>query len=141
VVTGRVPLEALPLHIEAADLVAHLRYPTARETSAALLRVLAQGRPTIVSDLENLDEIPDDAVLRADPRDEEGELLRAIVRLAPSPQRRAALGERAAAFVAAEHSKERCRRSYAEAIALARARPAPPPRAGWPAHWRAADAG
>jgi hypothetical protein len=44
VVTGRVPLAELATHVEAADVVAHLRYPTARETSAALLRVLAQGR-------------------------------------------------------------------------------------------------
>ena len=45
-------------HIEAADVVVHLRYPTARETSAALLRVLAQGRPTIVSDLEQQADLP-----------------------------------------------------------------------------------
>jgi glycosyltransferase involved in cell wall biosynthesis len=44
VVTGRVPLEELAAHVEVADVVVHLRYPTARETSAALLRVLAQGR-------------------------------------------------------------------------------------------------
>ena len=44
-VAGRVEMDELPAHIEAADVVAHLRYPTAGETSAALLRVLAQGRP------------------------------------------------------------------------------------------------
>ena len=41
------PSRTLPAHMEAADLVVHLRYPTARETSAALLRVLAQGRPAV----------------------------------------------------------------------------------------------
>ena len=39
----------------------------ARETSAALLRALAQGRPTAVSDLENFADIPADAVVRAGP--------------------------------------------------------------------------
>ncbi len=34
VVTGRVPFEELAAHVEAADVVVHLRYPTARETSA-----------------------------------------------------------------------------------------------------------
>ena len=54
----------------------HLRYPTARETSAALLRVLAQGRPVIVSDIANQKEIPDEVVRRVDPVDEEGDLTR-----------------------------------------------------------------
>src|SRR6185503_1759262 len=75
-ITGRLPLAALPVYMEAADVVAHLRYPTARETSAALLRILAQGRPTVMSDLENLAEIPDEAVVRANVTDELGEVTR-----------------------------------------------------------------
>ena len=71
-----------PGPIEAADIVVHLRYPTARETSAALLRVLAQGRPAVISDVDNFAEIPDDAVVRADTSDEEGAVTRAILRLA-----------------------------------------------------------
>ena len=59
IVTGRVPFSELAAHIELADAVAHLRYPTARETSAALLRVLAQGRPTIMADLEHLADVPE----------------------------------------------------------------------------------
>ena len=55
---GPRALQELPAHIEAADVVVHLRYPTARETSAALLRLLAQGRPTVISDLEHLADIP-----------------------------------------------------------------------------------
>jgi hypothetical protein len=54
--------------------VAHLRYPSARETSAALLRVLAQGRPTLVSDLEHQSELPDDVVLRIDVANEDDAL-------------------------------------------------------------------
>lgn len=136
VVTGRVPFADLPLHIEAADVVAHLRYPTARETSAALLRVLAQGRPTVISDLEHLADIPKSAVLRADPRDEEGDLTRAILRLAADMQARDSLSRAAAAFAASEHSPARCRDGYESAIALALARPSPASRPGWPAHWR-----
>lgn len=134
-IAGRVPMEALPAHIEAADVVVHLRYPTARETSAALLRVLAQGRPSIVSDVENFAEIPDDAVVRADVSDEEGSVTRAILRLAGDSRLRARLGERAAAYVAEEHSLARALASYESAIAAARARPVPRP-AALPAHWR-----
>jgi glycosyltransferase involved in cell wall biosynthesis len=126
VVTGRVPLEELPAHIEAADLVAHLRYPTARETSAALLRVLAQGRPTVISDLENWDEIPGDAVVRADTCDEEGALTRAILRLAGRPDERRRLGQRAAAFARETLSRDVARRSYEAALAQALAAGDPP---------------
>jgi glycosyltransferase involved in cell wall biosynthesis len=135
-VTGRVPLAELPVFLEAADVVAHLRYPTARETSAALLRILAQGRPTVMSDLEHLADIPEDAVLRTDVADEEGALTRAILRLAGDAAWRHALGEHAAAFMAREHSGARCREGYESAIAAAMAAPDPPPHP-WPAHWMA----
>jgi glycosyltransferase involved in cell wall biosynthesis len=135
-VAGRVPFAELAASLEACDMVAHLRYPTARETSAALLRALAQGRPTVMSDLENLAEVPADAVVRADPTDEEGDLLRAILRLAADRGRGAALGAAARAFAARAHSPERCRATYQ--VALARtAAGSDPRRAGWPAHWRA----
>jgi glycosyltransferase involved in cell wall biosynthesis len=134
VVAGRVPFGEIPAHIEVADLVVHLRHPTARETSAALLRVLAQGRPTVISDLEHQADIPGEAVARADLTDEEGEVTRAILRLASRPAERARLGAAARAFVSREHSPERCREAYQAALEQAQALPDPPPRA-WPAHW------
>ena len=137
IVAGRVPMAALPAHIEAADIVVQLRYPTARETSAALLRVLAQGRPAIVSDVDNFAEIPDDAVVRADTADEEGAVTRAILRLAGNPRLRARLGERAAAYISERHSPAGALASYEDAIAAAMAAPAPS-RIGLPAHWRSA---
>jgi glycosyltransferase involved in cell wall biosynthesis len=134
VITGRVPLDELPAYMGAADLAVHLRYPTGRETSAALLRILAQGRPTVISDLEHLGDIPDDAVVRMDPTDEEGELTRAILRLHDKPAVRARLGRAAADFIRREHSPGRCHDGYEAAIARAIARPDPRPRP-WPAHW------
>jgi len=134
IVAGRVPLAELAAHIEAADLVLHLRYPTARETSAALLRVLAQGRPAVVSDVENFAEIPEDAVVRADTSDEEGAVTRAILRLAANRALRDRLGRRAAAFVEERHSLHEARGSYERAIEAAVAAPAPRP-ARLPAHW------
>lgn len=138
VMTGRVPLWTLPAHMEAADLVVNLRYPTARETSAALLRLLAQGRPTVMSDLEHLADIPGDAVVRADLADEEGEVTRAILRLADSPRLRLRLSTAAQRFAEREHSPARMREAYLAAIDRAMRRPAPAPRPGWPAHWQAA---
>jgi glycosyltransferase involved in cell wall biosynthesis len=135
VLTGRVPFAELPAHMEAADLVVHLRYPTARETSAALLRVLAQGRPVVMSDHEHLADVPADAVARADLLDEEGDVARAILRLAEKPDARRALGAAAADFVRREHSPQRMRAAYEDA--LERARTLEPPAHGpWPAHLR-----
>ena len=119
VVTGRVPLDALPVHIAAADVVLHLRYPTAGETSAALLRVLAQGRPAIVPDLENLAEVPGDAVVKLDVADEEGEATRALLRLFASPPLRERLGRRAAEYARRAHSPELCLQSYEAALGAA----------------------
>jgi glycosyltransferase involved in cell wall biosynthesis len=135
VMTGRVPLEELPAHMEAADLVVHLRYPTARETSAALLRVLAQGRPVVMSDHEHLADIPGDAVVRADLTDEEGDVTRAILRLSEKPSVRRALGEAAREFVRREHSRERTLAAYEDALEKAMVRP-PPAHDPWPAHLR-----
>jgi glycosyltransferase involved in cell wall biosynthesis len=136
IVTGRVPFSELAAHIELADAVAHLRYPTARETSAALLRVLAQGRATIMGDLEHLSDVPHDAVVRADVSDEEGETTRAILKLASAPSLRARLGQAARAFVERAHAPARTAEAYASAIELATARPRPAV-SGWPPHWAA----
>ena len=134
-VAGRVEMAALPAHMEAADVVVHLRYPTAGETSAALLRVLAQGRPAVVSDVANFGEVPEGAVVRADVADEEGEVTRALLRLAASPRLRERLASRAAAFVAERHSPERALASYESAIEAAIAAPIPHP-ADVPGHWK-----
>lgn len=136
IVTGRVAFELLPVHMQAADLVVHLRYPTARETSGALLRVLAQGRPTLISDLEHQEGIPEDAVIRLDVRDEEGEVTRALLRLGPRPAARERLGRRAAEHVSRVHAPARTAEAYEAALEETQRRPDPGPRA-WPAHWAA----
>ena len=127
IVAGRVPLAELPVHIEAADLVVHLRYPTARETSAALLRVLAQGRPTVISDLEQLRGDPGRRRASAPTSsDEEGAVTRAILRLAGGPRCAIAWARRARA----RSSRARATRARAEAYveAIERAAPVPIPR-------------
>jgi glycosyltransferase involved in cell wall biosynthesis len=134
ILTGRIPLPDLAAHIEAADVVAHLRYPTARETSAALLRVLAQGRPTIVSDLEQQADLPEQAVLRVDLADEEAGLGAALLRLAGDSRLRRELGQAAADFVSREYAPERVAAAWQGAFARARERPAPASR-DWPAGW------
>ena len=135
VVSGRVPLAELAALIEAADVVAHLRYPSARETSAALLRVLAQGRPTLVSDLEHQAELPDDVVLRIDVADEDRALEAGLRRLAGDSALRERLSRTAAAFVAREHAPSRVAAAWEAVFETARQAPVPAARPGWPRHW------
>jgi glycosyltransferase involved in cell wall biosynthesis len=112
IVAGRLETEDFAAAMAISEAVVHLRYPTARETSAALLRVMAQGRPVVISDIANQSEIPADAVRRVDPGDEEGDLTRALDWIFRNRQAAQAMGERAARHTLAEHSDARTSESY-----------------------------
>lgn len=115
-VVGRLENDEFVAAMDIADVVVHLRYPTARETSAALLRVMAQGRPVIVSDIANQSEIPADTVRRLDPVDEEGDLARALDSSLRNPEAAQSMGERARAFVLTEHADARTRETYEQLL-------------------------
>jgi len=134
VVAGRVPWEDLPVYMTLPDMVVQLRYPTAGETSGALLRLMAQGRPAIVSDIANQAELSEGTVIRADLTDEEGDVTRAILRLALQPALRARLSGAALAHVAARHAPHATAAGYGAAIERAIELPDPAPGA-WPDHW------
>lgn len=123
--TGVSPRAVVAGRLEPGDFVAamalthavvHLRYPTGRETSAALLRVMAQGRPVVISDLANQKEIPHDVVRRVDLCDEEGDLTRALDGILTNRPAAEAMGERARRFVAIEHSEIRTRETYEQLL-------------------------
>ena len=116
VVAGRLESDEFAAGMELASVVVHLRYPTARETSAALLRVMAQGRPVIISDIANQKEIPEDVARRIDSVDEEGDLTRALAWALSNPQTARAMGERAKRFVEVAHSDERTRETYEQLL-------------------------
>ena len=63
-ITGYIDDRHMPDYIAAADVCLCLRWPSTRETSASWLRCLAAGRPTIVTDLAQLADVP-----ALDPRD------------------------------------------------------------------------
>ena len=70
--TGRVSEADFWLYVSAADLCLNLRYPSAGETSATLLRLLAAGRAVMVTDQVRELNLPDTVVARAKPgRDED----------------------------------------------------------------------
>ncbi|MFY9822913.1 MAG: glycosyltransferase, partial [Thermoanaerobaculia bacterium] len=92
-VLGFLPFEDFEASIAAVDLCLNLRYPTAGETSASLLRVLAAGRPAIVSDYAQFAELPGEIALRVPLGEEEPAALAALLReLLANPGRLAAMG-------------------------------------------------
>src|SRR5262249_37177613 len=58
-VTGYLPFADFAAAVPAAGLCLNLRYPTAGETSASLLRVMAAGRAAVVSEYAQFAELPD----------------------------------------------------------------------------------
>ena len=57
-VTGHVADDLVAGHLAAADVCLCLRWPTAGETSASWLRALAAGRPTVITALAHLVDVP-----------------------------------------------------------------------------------
>jgi len=99
--------------LAAADALVNLRWPTGGETSGSLLRMLAAGRPTLVTDAGSFAEVPDDACLKVPlGPDEEDTIVRQLLRLARDPDRGAAIGARARAFIAREHTLDRAAAGY-----------------------------
>lgn len=101
---GFLPFEDLAPAIAACDLCLNLRYPTAGETSASLLRILAVGRPAVVSDHAQSAELPDAGVVKVPIGEGEGDTLRRELRqLLDDPTALAGLGEGARRHVAENH--------------------------------------
>lgn len=110
----------------AVDVAVNLRYPTAGETSASLLRLLGAGKCTLVSAYGQFLEIPPDAVVRVPlGADEESSLARSLVELAGDRERRERIGAAARRHVATEHSMEAAADAFVDAIGGLGSAPAP----------------
>jgi glycosyltransferase involved in cell wall biosynthesis len=121
---GYVPDAALLDFFAAADVCVNLRYPTAGETSAAVLRLMSAGLPTIVTDTGAFSDLPDDVVLKVPPNAFEGETLLAYLRaLATNRAFRAAVGANARSFVAREHTMRRAAEGYLDVLSEITGRP------------------
>ncbi|HEX9737198.1 MAG TPA: glycosyltransferase [Thermoanaerobaculia bacterium] len=131
---GYLPFAELAEAIAAVDVCLNLRYPTAGETSASLLRILAVGKPTVVSDHAQLAALPDGVVVKAPLGDgEEAALAAQLAELLADPARLRAMGEAARRHVAEHHDPARAAAAMADALGrFAGRRPlgavaAPPP--------------
>jgi glycosyltransferase involved in cell wall biosynthesis len=123
-VIGYAPPAQFADYLAASDVCANLRYPTAGETSAALLRIMGAGLPVLVSDTGAFTELPDAAVGKVDIGGiEEEVLLEYLLLLARRPDVRAAMGRAARAYVATGHTLEAAARGYLSFLATLTGQP------------------
>ena len=103
-ITGFLSYDEFEAAITACDLCINLRYPTAGETSASLLRVLALGRPAVVSDYAQFRELPGEVALAvALGEGEAEELARSAGEVLASPEILDRMGLAARSFIARHH--------------------------------------
>lgn len=117
-VTGFLPFEQLDAAIAATDLCLNLRYPSAGETSASLLRILAVGRPVLVSQYAELGELPAEIALPIPLGEGEDEALVATLAglLLGSREELVRRGERARRFIAERHDPALAAREMVAAV-------------------------
>jgi glycosyltransferase involved in cell wall biosynthesis len=102
-------------YIAAADVCLNLRYPTAGETSASLLRMFAAGKAVIVTRTGAYAELPEGVCAKIEADEYEQDLLRTHLEfLARRADIRAALGANARAFAARSHLVERAAEAYVD---------------------------
>lgn len=117
IITGFVPQETLGDYIQATDVCVNLRYPVYGETSAAALRLMAYGKPLIVSDVATFDDLPDEACVRIGVNAAETELLyHSLLLLAQQPELRRLLGNNARRYIKEQHTLSYAARKMAAAI-------------------------
>lgn len=127
-VTDFLPYEDFEAAIAAVDLCLNLRYPTAGETSASLLRVLALGVPAIVSDYAQFSDLPHEVALRVPLGDDEVDVLSSMLRdLLAHPERLRAMGVAARELVRSRHDPARSAEAVLEAAEEWRELPPPAP--------------
>lgn len=106
-ITGFLSYDEFEAAITACDLCINLRYPTAGETSASLLRVLALGRPAVVSDYAQFRELPGDVALAIPLDESEVEALaRSAGEVLAKPEALEQMGRAARAFIEENHDPD-----------------------------------
>ncbi len=103
---GEAPDEVLRAYLSHADICINLRYPATEGASASLIEEMLFGKPVIVTDTGCYSELPDDCVVKIDPRHEE-ELAGVLAGLVQDPGRRAVLGAAALRFAESEFRASR----------------------------------
>jgi glycosyltransferase involved in cell wall biosynthesis len=99
------------------DICVNLRHPSVGETSGVAMKLMAAGKPVLVTDSEEYAGVPELAVVRVDSGEAEIEMLaHYLYALATGPEMRALIGGNAAAYVREHHALERVAGAYLDVI-------------------------
>ena len=124
-VTGYVEETAIGDCLAAADACLCLRWPTALETSASWLQCLAAERPTVITDLAHLVDLPTEIALRVDLLDEAASLVAAMRALASDARLRDSIGRAGRGYWLAHHTVDAMADDYRRLLPIAAQQPAP----------------
>ena len=114
-ILGYVPLDTFVTCMAACDICINLRRPTVGETSGSLLRALALGKPTLVSEIGAFMELPDDVAVKIPVDDKEVDWLFEYMNiLLNDPALAQAIGERAREYAARECAWPKVAAEYAQ---------------------------
>ena len=99
------------------DICVNLRYPSVGETSGVAMKMMAAGKPVLVTASEEYAGFPELAVVRVDSGEAEVEMLaHYLYALATDPEMRAVIGGNAAAYLREHHGLERVAAGYLEVV-------------------------
>ncbi len=99
------------------DICVNLRYPSVGETSGVAMRLMAAGKPVLLTASEECARFPELAVVRIDAGESEVEMLaHYLYALVSDPGMRALIGGNAAAYVREHHSLEQVAQAYLDLL-------------------------
>jgi hypothetical protein len=136
-ITGYVAADVFNAYVDVADVCINLRHPTAGETSASLLRLLAAGKPTFITASGSFLEIPRDVAVHIPLDAHEVDFLAAALFLCYQHREFAAhVGDNARAFVQAQHTLPQSAAAYMQVLATLHGWEPPTPirPVGWDVH-------
>ena len=114
-VTGYVDTRTFTEYLAVPDIFVALRYPSAGETSASVIKMMGTGKPVLLSDHYAFSEFPDDCCMKVTPGDnEKEELERLLVWSKENPEKVRQVGENARAYVTTHHDIQNSARQYVE---------------------------
>jgi len=106
-------------YLRVSDVGVNLRYPRDGETSAAVIKMMGLGKPQIISDLSQLEEIPENCCWKlADDEHEEDLLVAYLLEMASNFGLRRDMGENARRYARTNHSMAQSVDGYSRFVSL-----------------------
>jgi glycosyltransferase involved in cell wall biosynthesis len=119
-VTGYVDAKSFNDYCNLIDVGIDLRNQTMGESSATVCRILAAGKPCVISNFGWFAEIPNDCAVKVDAAADQQTLTRRISELIADQRLRRNIGESARRYIQENHGVERAAGAYVEFLGQVR---------------------